>query len=461
MWRIRCAAAVLAAARLFTSVLPSIPVATAEPVETAPVLDQEVRTLLGNLGGPTRAERDDAEKQLIQLGPKVLPLFPPPEQLPTPSVREAVRRIRFELEQTAARESVLPSRITLTEKESVEAAFNEITRQTGNRLDGRSLGKGRLRELVGADAKEACFWPLLDDLAARHHWRYEYDSSGRRLKLMPLEAGTQLPESAVAYAGAFRVQALPVERSPRGVGRPLDKKIGEKPAGQPDDLLRVTLKIMPEPRLRPLFLQVAMREITARAADGTVLKALSPEANLELRLGEGTLATDLHYLVPRTKATPVLGLKGKLPCTTAAGSEAIRFTDLERVNAIRGGSIARRRGGVTVALQRLRLSPTSPRKQEARIQIAVTYDSGGPAFESHRSWILHNEVYLEDADGTPVRLNGESDTTQQGDGSLGIEYRFVDVPDPLPAYTFVYVAPTLIVDVPIEFEIQSVPIKPK
>ena len=91
----------------------------------------------------------------------------------------------------------------------------------------------------------------------------------------------------------------------------------------------------------------------------------------------------------------------------------------------------------------------------------MTYDTGGPAFESHRSWILHNEVYLEDPAGKRVPLNGGSETTQQGDGSLGIEYRFVDLPDPLPEYTFVYVAPTLIVDVPIEFEIQSVPVKPK
>lgn len=150
-----------------------------------------------------------------------------------------------------------------------------------------------------------------------------------------------------------------------------------------------------------------------------------------------------------------------MQCTTAAGHESIRFTDLEKLRSARGGSIARRRGGVTVTLQHMRLTPTSPRKQEARIQVAVTYDSGGPAFESHRSWILHNEVYLENSDGTRTPLNGGSDTTQQGDGSVGIEYRFVDLPDPLPGYAFVYVAPTLIVDVPIEFEIQSVAIKSK
>ena len=88
----------------------------------------------------------------------------------------------------------------------------------------------------------------------------------------------------------------------------------------------------------------------------------------------------------------------------------------------------------------------------------VAYETGGPAFESHRTWFLHNEVYLEDPTGKQYRLNGGSESMQQGEGTLGIEYSFVELPDPLPDFTFVYVAPTLIVDVPIEFEIESVPV---
>ena len=87
------------------------------------------------------------------------------------------------------------------------------------------------------------------------------------------------------------------------------------------------------------------------------------------------------------------------------------------------------------------------------------YDAGGPAFESHQTWILHNEVFLEDNDGRKMRLNGGSETTRQGDGAVAIEYRFVDLPEPLSRYEFVYVVPTLIIDVPVEFEIQSALVK--
>jgi len=464
MRRVRWLATLLTAGGILVPILPAMPVVAAEPAEIAKDLETEVRALLDALGGQTRAERVEAEKRLIRLGPKVLPLLPAPELLPTVSVREAVRRIRFELERIAARDSVLPSHVTLDRETTIGDALTEITRQTGNRLDGRSLGEDQLQQRVEFDMSSSLFWKVLDDLAARHQWRYEFDATVRGLKLSPAALGSRSSDVAVSYAGAFRVEALPVERIQRGAGRAKDKKAAEK-AAPGDDLLRVTLLIMPEPRLRPLFLQFATSEILARAEGMTNLNPFSPEANLELALGEGTGASPIHldYLIPKNKASAVVGLKGKLRCTTAAGNELIRFTDLDKARDGGGGgtNIARRRGGVTVTLQRVRITPSSPGKQEARVQIAVTYDTGGPAFESHRSWILHNEVFLEDPAGKRVRLNGGSDTTQQGDGSLGIEYRFIDLPDPVPKYTFVYVAPTLIVDVPIDFEIQSVPVGKK
>jgi hypothetical protein len=70
-------------------------------------------------------------------------------------------------------------------------------------------------------------------------------------------------------------------------------------------------------------------------------------------------------------------------------------------------------------------------------------------------------VFLEDAEGKGLPLNGGYETTLQADGAVGMEYRFVELPDPLPEYSFVYVAPTLIVDAPVEFDIESIPIRTK
>jgi hypothetical protein len=417
-------------------------------------LEGEVRELLSGLSSAVREERSLAEKRLLELGPRVLPLLPAPELLPSASVRETVRRVRIELERNAARESVLPARVTVSGALSVRETLGEVARQTGNRLDVSLLPAKLLERTIEVEFKSASFWEAIDDLADRLDCRYEFDNAGRGLKLQVLEGQPRPASSAVAHGGAFRIEALPADRIRRGAGRPLDQKLRRH-----DDLLRVTLLLMPEPRLRPLFLQFAARDVSAHLATGAELRPFSPEASYELPLGEsGSLSRiQLEYLLPETVPGTAFKLKGKIRCMTAAGSESVRFTDLAEVPEGRG--IARRRGGVTVTLNRVRGTPSSPGKTEARLRVSVAYDAGGPAFESHQTWILHNEVFLEDNDGRKMRLNGGSETTRQGDGAVAIEYRFVDLPEPLSRYEFVYVVPTLIIDVPVEFEIQSALVK--
>src|SRR4029077_17059752 len=109
----------LAAMGLCAPILPGLTVVTAKPAARSPELEQEVRQLLSDLASDTRSRRVAAEKRLIELGPGVLALLPAPELLPSVSVREAVRRIRFELERAGARESVLPSRVTVQGKMSI------------------------------------------------------------------------------------------------------------------------------------------------------------------------------------------------------------------------------------------------------------------------------------------------------------------------------------------------------
>jgi hypothetical protein len=144
--------------------------------------------------------------------------------------------------------------------------------------------------------------------------------------------------------------------------------------------------------------------------------------------------------------------------TTAADSAAVRFVDISKPADGKYLGIERRRGGVTVSLQRVHRERKLDGTNELRIAITVAYDSGGPAFESHRTWILHNEVFLEEGEKR-LPLNGGYETTLQADGAVGMEYRFVDLPDPLPEYGFVYMAPTLIVDVPVRFALESVPVR--
>jgi hypothetical protein len=444
MWKVRWWLVFAAAGAWLAAGRPDAPVVAVEPAEKSAGLEDEVRRLLADLGAETRAQRLAAEKRLRELGPKILPLLPAPELLPSVSVREAVRKIRVELERTQARDSVLPSKVTLAGRKSVAETLAAITQQTGNRLDGSQLDERMLHEPVDLDFHDARFWQALDDLAARLKVRYEVDAASRGLRLMPQQADDRPPATPGCYAGAFRLTAMPVERKPR----------------RANDLAKVTLLLMAEPRLRPLFLQFAVHDVTARSAERRDLKPFSPEASYELPLGEGGGLTriELEYELPKTAAMTALELSGKLRCTTAAGHEVIRFTGLDKALGARSANVARRRGGVTVTLNRVRVEPAASGAQTAHVQVTVAYDAGGPAFESHQRWLLHNDVFLEDRSGKRVNLNGGSESGAGADGGAAMEYHFTELKANIADYSFVYVAPTLIVDVPIEFEIQSVPV---
>lgn len=429
---------------------------TKTPDREQPDLEHQVRRLLIDLADAGRATRVEAERKLLALGPQVLVHLPAPELLPSNSVREAVRRIRVQLERIAAVESVLPARVTLDERMSLAATLADISKQTGNLVVGRSLPAGSLRQMIEIKADSVPFWQALDQLTSRHKLHYEYDVTLAALKLLPDDTSAPPSEHVVDYVGAFRLAAPPALRSPRAVGAARDKKLAAR-----EDLLRVALFLRPEPRLRPLFLAYATREVKATLPDQSDLPSFTPGANVELALSEGAGQSriQLDFVVPESIPLSTIDVRGKLKCTTALGKESIRFTEITALADRRELNIARRRGGVTATLTRVEAASRPGGKHDLQINVVVTYDTGGPAFESHRSWMLHNEVYLEDPSGKRLPLNGGSETTQQGNDGLGIAYRFVGLPDPLPEYSFIYVAPTMIVDVPIEFVLKAIPVR--
>lgn len=433
-------------------VLPVVPVVrTASGSEPKPAessakgadLEQEVRRLIADLSADRRELRVTAEKRLLELGPKVLPHLPPPELLPTVSVRETVRHVRFELERRAARESSRAATVTLQGTKPVAGWFAEMARQSGNRIDPGKLSDRLKTQPLELQLSEAEFWPALDETTRKAGLSFRFDDTPGTITIVPLEESLA-EEAAVAYSGAFRVGVVSAETR---------KKAGQERPG----LLRVQFSLAAEPRLRPLFLQYAAADIIASAGDKT-LPPFNPDARYEVPLGEGRRRATFQqdFELPDQTRPDAIRLRGKIAATTAADSAPIRFTDLDKALDPKFTPVARRRGGVTVTLHRVIRERTADGKPEFRVRVTVAYDTGGPAFESHRTWILHNEVFLENKQGERFLLNGGYDTTLQADGAVGMEYRFVSLPRPVADYSFVYVAPTLIVDVPVEFDLKSV-----
>jgi len=399
--------------------------------------------LLERLDSNTRQQRVAAQQQLLELGPRVLPLLPATESLRTAGVRESVRRIRLRLERIKAARSVESSVVTLSGRQTLAAAARQIAEQTGNSIE-YEIAPDAVERQFAFDLREQKFWPAVDALNRQASLRYAEQQPADRLILEHLADSRQTPQDQVAavYSQAFRLSVRSAQR--------------RQLFGDADhDLLRVRLSVLAEPRLRPLFVKYAGDDLKARAAMGTRLEPLSPQARQELPLGSGggPILIQADFKVPAAIDLTMVELRGLLSVQTAAAAESFEFSDLPDST-----NVSRRNGGVTVVLRTAEFQQQRTDSRQARLRVSISYDTGGPAFESHRNWVLHNRAVLQTSDGSLIRPTLPTTTLLQTDGAVLVEYTFEQLAAKPEDYVFVYSAPTLIVNVPLEFEFPRIPI---
>lgn len=412
-----------------------------------------VEALIKQLDSQTLAERSQAERSLLDLGPEVLTYLPAPELTSGYAVPESLKRIRFQLERRAARESALASHVRLSGELSVAALLNEFTTQTRNRVeladDARALATQSLR----VDFDDRPFWECLDDICARLKLQSVFNAQQGVLQLRPRVPKDRV-ELMVQRTGPFRLAIHSAEV------RPIVGSMSTR-------LLRISGTVGLEPRLRPLFLHFAAADLTARRADGQqqtdeqLLEPWNPAAKYELPVGDAgrDVPVQFDYVFPKRADSAKeddrlsVDVRGRLAVQLAAGTERIVFDQTAQTPGT-----ARRRGGVTVRLRDVAFEPLPEDRLRAGIKVTVGYDAGGPAFESHRTWMFHNAVYFENA--TRQRFDfTDYDTSLQANGAVGVDYRWEKLPGPATQYHFVYEAPTLILDLPLEVKLDALPIK--
>jgi hypothetical protein len=441
-----------------------------EPPSAAEADRALVHSLVQRLASPARSERVRAERALLDLGTPILPLLPPPERLASVQARESLIRIRRELENREARESIQPARAARREFDgaaTLRAFLLKLSERTGNELDLALPDEIAAAPVSVADlfartsedlppppdegAETRTFWALLEACCAERALELSADPVMPRLRVAPRPASRAAPW-ATTVSGPFRVALTGLQRKPI-------------PDDAEHEQLRITLQLLVEPRLRPLFVQYEARRIALKL-NGIPMPTRNPDARYDHPLGEGGRGAEftLDYVVPRGASLERLSLAGRMELQTAAGVARIRFSDLAR-----SVGATRRRGGVAVTLARIQTEPGPIEPDGTRgppayvVRVLVKYDAGGPAFESHRSWVLHNEVYLEPepragqdqrAASAPVAPSGGVEAAPEPNGRVRVEYRFRDLPGRLADCSFVYVAPTLLIDVPVEFHLE-------
>lgn len=420
---------------LSTFVVPCVVSGEGEPLKKT-----DVGELIRRLDSPTLSERSQAERQILDLGPAALPLLPASELIESVSARESVRRIRTQLERQAARESSRASRVTLEGLFPVDEVLREIQKQTANSISLESPASDARPKTVKIAWNQATFWECLDDFCKQGNfqWNFSPDTPSIVVSDSAVNSREQLTRQRV---GPFRIAIVEAER------RPI--------VGQSEQqLVRVRGQLAIEPRLRPLFLATAAADLQATANDGRSLAPWNPDARYEHPVGDGGRDVPLQWDFSLSAPADIseISIRGRIHCQIAASTERIVF---DQTSMARG--TVRRRGGVTVRLKDVAFEADKSDGINAQVGVSVTYDSGGPAFESHRTWIFHNAVYLETKGG--IRTSFTSfETTQQSNGAVGVDYFWSSLAKPQDQYRFVYEAPTLIINVPVEIDLKKIPV---
>jgi hypothetical protein len=405
-----------------------------------PDLRSQVRAAIQRLSDASRFARMQAEQALLELGTDILPLLPPPDLLKSPSARQSIRRVRVRLEHDVAEQSLQPSIVTLNGDYTTAEFVQEIERQTGNTISTTQLSPSQLNQGISVRFKDTSFWKALANVEA-NGLSFGFEKETGLLTLLPRDSTTL--ERVSTIDRAFRIDAS--DFTPRAVG------------DAEGTLLSNQVRILCEPRLRPLFLKYQTSDFIVSTDDSKgVIEAFNSGASIEVPLGNGGREAELSlsFLAEDEAASAKqASIHGKVKLLVAASEQPISFREFGRAKRV-----SRRRGGVTVTVNKVGFEGSRPKHHTARIQLRVSYDLGANAFESHQTWVFHNRVYLVDPDGKQHGPNGGFTTLHQGDGSVGVEYRFVDLATDPASWEFVYVAPTLLINVEIPISLRNIPI---
>lgn len=434
MSRRRRLAIVVAACLVWLSIAPQGPAFETPRPET-------IAVLVDQLSATELQSRVDAERQLRELGINVLTTLPDPRTLASPAA-DAVKRIRSHLERQQAQTALLATRVSLSGRMPLQDAIAAIAEQTGNRLDASALPTSVRDRTLSVDFVDVPFWEAVAVIEQQASAVAE-PTDARNELVFRIRDDTETPP--VAVVGPFRVTLV-------------DAKL-RRDFIQPNRRLgRFTFNISAEPRLRPLFLSVADADLavtvkTASNGDDSPrpLMPLSPTAQREIPIDRpGPIQLTHDVILPeRFDTVPIsVSIRGSLDVEVAAGRERFDFRHLDET-----GPVTRRHGGVSVTLEDVQHSD-----EDFRASLRILYDADGPRFESHRSWVFHNDVSLTTSNDR-VLLPAEYETLDEGDGGVQLRYRFAGVPAITDDTQLSYTAPTLITCVPVKFAFDSVTVE--
>jgi hypothetical protein len=436
--------------------------------------------LLQQLDSGSLATRDRAERDLIALGPTVLPMVARARQTATAEALFRLEGIQQRLERLAAERAVEPTTVSFSvENLPCRDALATLFNQTGSRIElGPPVANGEAGDRqISVSFERATFWEAMAEVLDKSGLSLEYDTAPPGLRIVPAAAVlgrrgyAALP--AVA-AGPLRVGVADIEP----VGPPLGP--GEsRPRGA-----RVILRVTWEPRLEPLLIRLPMRSLVAEGPAGeamppsqraSVVESLVPTSRQWLDL-PALLAAPAHPLesLGMLRGTMVVWLagmehaflfppfqfKGVSPSAAHPALDAAHPA-LDAAHPALDAAHPAKSERLRVAQADVRLLDVAYQEGQVLVRASVTYDTPSEALASHHAWLQSRKIEVFHTDGRPLEQVDQRVETRSDQG-LTAAATFALPPaaggGQAEALQIRWRLPIAIHEVPIDFALRNLPL---
>lgn len=330
--------------------------------------------------------------------------------------------------------------ITLqTNRISLGKALAVIVEKTGIPVKN---ARGEADKEIRLDLRQARFWPALDALAEASGSRISVSARDGRIALVKRGQSAYPP---ISHSGPFRVSLQRVT-----VSRDLEIGIHSATAG---------LEVAWEPALQLLFLETRPQKLVVKADVGQDLLAHQAGSVLAPVDGRIALAFDLPLPAPPRAAARLTMLEGQLSAIGPTKMLAFRFSSLDQLEkAPLAGQLRQQKlEGINCKILKVTLA-----NDRWSVQVALDTPPGGEKLDSYQSWIVNNEMALEDATHKKRIVASSYVVESASERRAIISYHFGDRDQPPSGkpgdWKLTYTAPAAIVTTTIPFRFKDVPL---
>jgi hypothetical protein len=406
--------------------------------EDKPPTKETVTALVQQLKDPDAIKRDEAARELIKLGPSVLPLLPSEEDLTSDTQKKLLALVLKAVKDQQIRQELPPHSVTLKGDFALDKALAELAMQCGVKVEDRRRAKSNVP--LKLDLKAVTFWQAIDTIAKAADAQV---SPYQRDGVIAVVDGPHNP-LPVSYHGPFRVT--------------IQRKVLVDDLVAGSHQLILTLEIAWEPRFRPYLLETTPKSVAAQDEAKHDLSAADDGGKAAV---DGKLAAtvELRFPAPPRSVARLDLLRGEFTVTGAGEMLTFTFDTLDQLKEYVRAREQKQKGVV------VRLSKPVLTDDLWTLEAQLEYPRHGPKFESFQSWIGANEMVLQEKEGGRSFPNtGGYSIESSSSNRAAIRYHFIDKRQEKlirgnPAnWRVVYKTPGIMLEVPVPFTFKDVPL---